>query len=313
MANTQGEQTGKASSWPKLISGIRDGVLVVASILYVFGYFAWSIYAYQNNLGLLPILESQYLIAGIVPALIVLLLCSVIRGIIRFRQRTQRWLAQAEAEWELTLRDTLVAIFHLSFFVFFVSGVFASFETALSIQAERVVHYSAYAMALFAFFLPPLPSDKDKVTVGRIFREIASIIRMDGGPGHAFRKLMNAYSTILVMFVVFLLSVAALRYFVETVYPSIPQEFGGSQPRCARLDVTVTQLSPETCEAILPTSSVHSENQVAQTIDMNVFFAGSEFMLVRPLTQRHGPEPEVHEIRRSVIQAVTWCSQRDNR
>jgi hypothetical protein len=49
------------------LGGLRDGILVGVTLLYGAGYLVWAFNAWQNNLGLLPALEFQYLVAGAVP------------------------------------------------------------------------------------------------------------------------------------------------------------------------------------------------------------------------------------------------------
>ena len=50
----------------------RDGVLSILSISYALGYIIWSYNAWKNNLGSLPLLDSQYLLAGGIPVIIIL-------------------------------------------------------------------------------------------------------------------------------------------------------------------------------------------------------------------------------------------------
>ncbi len=52
------------------IGNLRDTLLVGAGTVYILGYLTWSISAYSQDLGLLPALEAQYFMAGIVPAAI---------------------------------------------------------------------------------------------------------------------------------------------------------------------------------------------------------------------------------------------------
>lgn len=54
----------------------RDRGLVIVGILYTAGYLMWSWNALENNLGLLPALQFQYVVAGIGPTLIGIILIS---------------------------------------------------------------------------------------------------------------------------------------------------------------------------------------------------------------------------------------------
>jgi hypothetical protein len=48
-------------------SKLRDLALAGAAGAYALGFIIWSIHAFDNNLGLLPVLDSQYIIGGILP------------------------------------------------------------------------------------------------------------------------------------------------------------------------------------------------------------------------------------------------------
>lgn len=299
MANTPNEQTGKVLSWLKLIAGIRDGVLVIAGILYILGYLFWAINAFQNNLGLLPAIESQYFVAGIVPMFVILALLLAITGIKLIREKIPAWLGPSVKGWRLVLRWIIIA-----WLLFGLAG-FSMVSEVLPEGDWVTIFFYVYFISWV--FFPPYPfGHKSEGEYGetKILRFIRKFFDKTF-PG----ILATAYPVFLAVG----LSTAGLNFFIEDVYPSIPQEFGGVRPRCAQLDVVADQLSVETREAILPIDSIDSENQVVQTIEVNVFFSGSEFMLVRPLAQEQEPKLEVYEIRTSVIQAVTWCSQRDNR
>jgi hypothetical protein len=54
----------------KTIGEYRDAALVLISVDYLLGYFSWSVYAAKNDLGLVPALDTQYLVAGVLPTVI---------------------------------------------------------------------------------------------------------------------------------------------------------------------------------------------------------------------------------------------------
>jgi hypothetical protein len=49
---------------------LRDLALVAAAATYALGFIVWSIHAFRNNLGLLPTIDSQYIVAGLVSIII---------------------------------------------------------------------------------------------------------------------------------------------------------------------------------------------------------------------------------------------------
>ena len=54
----------RLTAWLKPFAGLRDGLLVVGAGLYGIGYLVWSIRAWWEGLGLLPVLSAQYFVAG---------------------------------------------------------------------------------------------------------------------------------------------------------------------------------------------------------------------------------------------------------
>src|SRR5690349_2113251 len=47
------------------LGSVRDGLLILLSLVYALGYSVWAINAYSRNLGLLPALQFEYFIAGV--------------------------------------------------------------------------------------------------------------------------------------------------------------------------------------------------------------------------------------------------------
>ncbi|NVM24189.1 MAG: hypothetical protein HWN68_20720 [Desulfobacterales bacterium] len=218
------------------------------------------------------------------------------------RDKLQVWLGPGVTGWKLVLGHTISASLWLSMVGILVSELYIS-ENVSPVLGERVSIVCAVAMMMSFYLRPPWEEE-----------ETEEILDLSNGLRTFYSKFVRGARTLFTVWIVLLgiyVSEIGLRFFVEEVYSNIPQEFGGAQPRCARLDVVTDQLSVETRKAILSIDSINSESQVVQTIEVNVFFSGSEFMLVKPLTQEQEPKSEVYEIRRSVIQAVTWCSQRD--
>jgi hypothetical protein len=81
----------------------RDRALVIAGLFYAAGYLIWSLNALQNNLGLLPAFQLQYIVAGIGPVVIGTI--AVGGGLWFWRFLTNVWLkklgADATGLWRL--------------------------------------------------------------------------------------------------------------------------------------------------------------------------------------------------------------------
>src|SRR5687768_7347637 len=62
--NTWGVE-GRVTDRLTRLGRARDGLLVGATALYALGYAVWALHAARNGLGLLPVLQVQYLVAGL--------------------------------------------------------------------------------------------------------------------------------------------------------------------------------------------------------------------------------------------------------
>ncbi len=95
--------------------------------------------------------------------------------------------------------------------------------------------------------------------------------------------------------------------FYMLLYPQLPQAFGGVQPRCAYVDVTIGKVSTETLDGIVARKAPDKkEIHVVRTKKLDVFFSGRDFMLIRPQSGKGHAKP-IYELKKDVIKAITWC------
>jgi hypothetical protein len=242
----------------------------MASLLYVLGYLVWSLNAAVNNLGLLPAIDSQYFVAGIVPALIALLVYFVIRAIKSWRNRLRKWFEQNPGSWSrLVVRVVLGAFLVVTAY-------------AIIFQYEPYRYWLILGLPSF-LFVDFILGQQDKAT-----------------------QILTSFYTYLIPL---LIGVGGIILYVFAIYPFIPQELGGIRPRCAHLDVVAGQLSDEVSQVLLPVMPT-SASQVVQSTQVNVLFSSGDFLLVRPIAAQPGMrERRIFEIRRSALQAITWCGQ----
>lgn len=78
-------------------------MLFLASLTYVFGYLTWCVHANHRGLGLLPPLEGQYFLAGVIPGSLVAAAAAFARGV-----PTVRTLAKVSAKKQAA-RATMLA------------------------------------------------------------------------------------------------------------------------------------------------------------------------------------------------------------
>jgi hypothetical protein len=96
--------TGKDTipSWQSRLAAfaeLRDTILFGFSALYVLGYVTWAIYSADRGLGVLPPLEGQYFLAGVVPFFLLIAAYALIRVSQPALTASERRRAATWAKW----------------------------------------------------------------------------------------------------------------------------------------------------------------------------------------------------------------------
>lgn len=279
---------------------VRDGFLVLAGVFYVFGYLVWAINAYKNHLGLVPALEFQYFVAGIVPVAIVSIVVLLVIGYLRVKSSIQSWLGPRVLGKRQFLRRIIV-------YLWLLSGVFL--YVSFSDWFERVT--SGFLMrsgaglvpvllfTILTLLLPPSDPRKSDGTSAKdgLRAEALKVIRsLFDFARSGFDILGRIYAVLFVLtFPVF-----AFFFFVQSVYPKIPQEFGGALPRHACLDLVKTELSTTTL-ADLAQPGAAADDAILRSTQVELLFSGSGVLVLR----KNG---RVYEITRSAVQSITNCN-----
>lgn len=292
--NEKGKVSGKTSQSIidrlKPIGELRDVVLVMAGIFYLFGYIVWAINAYNNKLGLVPALDFQYVVAGIVPVLIVGTIISIMLAYKRLRKKLKAWFDPDEPIKNPRLRNTVVILWFISLvflFISFTDRFQAVFSDPVARPWLRLLPFVPFTV--LSLLLPPVEKTGD-----RSEQSLISLIRTIAFPFHYLGKLY-AYSFVLIFF-----PLLAFLFFVETMYSRIPQEFGGARPRYACLDLVKGQLAGETIAVLTPLGKTSTNDTVARSLRLEVLFSSNEILVVRS-------QGKVYEITKSAIQAVSTC------
>jgi len=296
-------------SFSKVIAILRDSVLLTGSVLYVTGYIVWSIQAYKNNLGLLPLIDSQYFVAGFLPVVTFMLLIALLWGVWTTKKLVQNHLDRSATGWKRFIR--------LALFAFAIFGIFGAITSILVKDLLSDLHYviigfiNICLLLVGLIFLPPiyLPDNLlEKFFPYGSSQKSHKFLRAITIQGwNALREFLEGYS-VYITFLFVLLSVGlalfGIRYFINDIHPNVYQEFGGSKPRCAQLDISADKLSENIRQALFENPIDYSAG-VIQTKKLLVFYAGNDFLLVKP---RNPATKDVYEIRKDIIHSILWCN-----
>ncbi len=280
--------------WLKVAGELRDGFLVIGAIIYFLGYTVWAINAYQNNLGLLPIVEVQYFVAGTLLAFFIMVLVLTFKGSIVLKKMIRDWVGSTPIGAKLYLTKTVLSLGLLSSFL--VLAIWLPVERFEKFRASTpnwiwLWCFLALVVWVSTLFIPALPKRNPQPDKQETI-DFANFYQTFG-----FHRTEWLYSTgQIVSFWVFYALIGASFIFIVDLYSMIPQEFGGVLPRHAYLDITKTQLSKETIDEILPPGATES---VVRSNRVEILFSGSDVMIIRSEKNR-----KIFSLTKSTIQTV---------
>lgn len=267
----------------------RDGFLVGGAILYGLGYLVWSYNAWHNHLGQLPALEFQYLMSGIIPAAILVLGWA---GNVYFLEARQTVLKVVKRKYFI-----LIAVVFISSTIGWLPIAVGRGWIKIGLTEAQVSSYIApLVIILFYFQILAAPQSP---TEGSI------VLRLQDFLEPTYRYVVPiafcGYSIVLYL----------------ALYPSLPQQLGGPNPRCAYIDLVREDVAPSTLSALAASSTdatMGSGSKVVRSEKLDVYFSSSEYLLVRPAQSfdgsRKGAPAEdapLYQVQKDVIRAIQWC------
>ena len=198
------------------LGDIRDGILVGASALYLLGYFGWAVFAWGFQLGVAPAFQAQYFVAGL-PLLVVVALATAAAVLLR-RLLIQRWLGWFGKRNRSTKLVLVISVALVTLLAALLQYAFPDYNFTLT----RRPLWFTFAVAM-VFLLGLLL--------------LATPLGTEGVEGVGYTLLLYASVAIL--------AVVPYIYLILSLYPRVPQFFGGGKPRCAYLDLYTERFSPE--------------------------------------------------------------------
>ena len=261
----------------------RDGFLVGGAGIYGLGYLVWSYNARYYHLGQLPALEFQYIIAGLVPAMLIVIAWLLVTSFPRLSDKAIPFFDR-----HIKLLWALLITCLLSMAAFFAS-------IALSdrwINTGRMSTRQALALSTTLFLLFLLLSFFLALMIKR-------------------KRILNSFYKFLT---VSLFLAVSLAFYIQVLYPVLPQELGGTLPRCAYIDFARQDVAPASLAALLPPNSTAdgAGTNIVRSQNLVVFFANRDFLLVRTASDIKQEDLiekiPLYELRRDSIHLIKWCS-----
>lgn len=222
---------------------ILDVSLAGATLLYALGYSAWAVYAWDMKLGVPPLLHSQYLVAGVIPAVILLSIFVILRALRGLRVKLKGEPGEKAKRVGAALKN--------------LAGVLLIIGWLL----EYVVRSKVPSLVLvgpgLALFL-----------IGIV------IAPMDRGD-RWFAAGASWYLSVSVT----LLAVVLFFLYVARLFPRIPPELGGPSPQCVTLDVDAHQLSRYTLDRLVAAAPTRHDSLALHTKPLFLILQGDSYVL----------------------------------
>jgi hypothetical protein len=284
MSQLLSKLVGYAQNQVSSLAHWRDGSLVIGGALYFLGYLAWCLHAWWINLSLLPALSSQYIMAGgILGSFLVAI------AILRFlRECLLVWL-DPPVKWKLLARWAILVALICEFLL----GLILFFAPFFSTRATEIVAIVFLTTSLLAVPVPrwrealeTLKATITKIKNKRVRDFLGSMVdRLSRLLSRVVQWIEHDYPSL----ATYLLCGIGL-VFTIIAFLAMPQQLGGVHPRCAYLDIEKNTISTELRGAL--------------SVQLDVLFAGSDSIFVRP---KKSDSTIVYEISRKMVQTITWC------
>jgi hypothetical protein len=311
MSTTKVYHSGKKRNLFLRLIDLREKALGTIAFVYVLGYLVWSFHAWRNDLGLLPALDAQYLVAGVIPFGILIVVYFIYKALNHFFLNLWPKLVPVGAKgWRWLLRSAAQFVFAVGFSAAILGALIEWISKPLH---DMLFFWGLMGITAGVVFSPPLEDSKDTDKQTRVQAKSKWLRRLVGARDF-YATLANLlswlYKKILASYVALAALVIGFTFYLGTVYPNIPQEFGGVRPRVAYLDVDRSALSDSTAAAILPESVAKESGGIFRTKKIDVLHVGRGVISVR----LHDPKRRFPtlEIAVSSVHAIEWDRSENN-
>lgn len=276
------------------VAGYQQQVLLLGGVAYAFGYASRSLHAFENNLGALPGVRLEYLVAGALILIPPIALWLALWGVWRSAKGLATWAAKNPQRKARVPKALTGGVLLGTATVFFPDPI-------KTVGMFFFVGCFLYLCTYFAADESPATPDAEpeSASVGR-WRRVSSWL------GHTALYLWSvAVALWIVLLLVGAFTVAVLYGAIALKH--VPQEFGGVKPKCGVFDLSPEQLSAELRSLIVsPGEHLEPSSKVVRSRPLEVF-STSEPWLVRLPSPEKGVPPRSIRLDGKAVLSVEWC------
>lgn len=292
--------------WGARLARIRDLGLVAFGFVYAFGYLARALHAWDNNLGVLPGLEFQYFVAGLLLLIPPAAVLALFWGLWRATQAFARWEAKAPQR-RAHVDNLLGAMVLLGMMLVLVGDIEwvkerwpRTFDVAITLFVGSFLANVVLAMARPESPRPATDAgDEGGVRRKGVLARLSRVLDAIGRASGALLIVDLGLAVILLLLAAMLLGAAKLL-------PLMPQALGGGAPRCAQFELERSRMSVGLAALLADKDAKDASARTMRARPVLVYYSGGDAVLFKlPEAARSG-QP-AYELRRAAISAITWC------
>jgi len=318
----------------KYLGQVQKPLITIAGALYIVGYLGWCLFAWLNNVSLLPVLSSQYIMSGGILGLFFF----GIFGLLYWQKRVNDTPSKEN-------RITRWLIFVAPSFTFLVLlitvSVLLNTRSAFDGWRQGFVVFLIIMGAASYLLLVPIPTaEKDVECIKKLYSN-----KLNDPLKKQLDKfcdtLAERVSSIEPNYDKYRKGTIRVLYIVGSVimylaFLSLPQQVGGARSRCAHLFIDKDTLPPGLREQMMsgpnlrvifegndtifvrtspspggndsePSASGTSTNDNLPRRDGKTPSAKPENTKQPKTTNNSSSSPKVYEVSRRIVQAIDWC------
>ncbi len=300
-------QTGSKSAFRVMryvrnIGKYRDGAFAFVSLIYLIGYLVWFVISWYQGLGPIPVLNTQYLVAGSLVLILIgglfFIFFVLAWLLLRFvPARLRRLDSQELSSRSMNLRVPALAIGIALLFSMLASRITSKDYFGMSNSVKWFLGFIVVGCGVvsLAYWYE---LTRRRISAGDFSAPATAIMRaLIDGLYTGFVRITTVYA--------FLLGICLLciggRIYVKT-----PQEFGGAKPRIAQLNVVCDSISPEIVQQLTDKPVPDPNQKIVWSKRIAVLFAASDRLIINPAPDDPNSVDRM-EISRDVIKAIVWC------
>lgn len=302
---------------------LRDAALILGGVIYLSGYSVWSVLAWLEGLGPVPVLDTQYFVAGL-PTVAAL----AITALLTFGTRRlliewwPEWVRHFEPRQRRRVQWIAQGVVIVGYIFFFLATRLDPPRTATTFipQLDSVFHWlsmAPYRMSTWATGLVGFSSLPDRLrvllTLVAFFAVfVTALLQIElSRPANFVWKAANLHVKVMratVYMFPLLIGWAVLNLYVQDIYMNMPQSLGGARARPAVLDLRASEFSDSTLKALgIDRPITAKDDWVATSNELNVRYATDAMIIVEPIGPAGGGR-QFFELSRDGVHALRWSA-----